>query len=439
MGTISKRFIGRGLALLAVGALLVACTAGDPEEEGSAGTEAADGSTGPTTTFPSGPAPGVTDDSVKIGVTYVDLESLGEVISISHGDYEAAYQALFDDINANGGINGRTLEPVFAPINPVGTDAADAACLELTEDEDVFLVTGFFLDDNVLCPLETHETAVVGGVQTPERLERANAPWLTMESGTDLQSEIIRAMADAGELDGNLGVYGAQADQAQMEDIVLPLLDELGIEVTESALLDAPVDDVAAQEAAVGVIGERFAAAGVDTVLTLATSGLGWAAGNEDSDYRPRLLFTDPNSILAYTSDAAGRDLSVMDGAVAGGVYGGPENLYAMDSMQACKERIEANGGELPDPATMPNDDEDLYVSGYTACRTMILVEAVLEAAGEDLNYGSFAAAADGLEVDLPVQPDPMTFGPPPAADGDPTAYLFDFDQDTREFVLREG
>jgi len=437
MGKISTRAIGRGLTVLVVVVLVAACTAGDPEEEASDGTASTD-SAGPATTFPTGPAPGVTDDSVKIGVTYVDLASLGDVVSISHGDYESAYQALFDDINANGGIHGRTLEPVFAPVNPVGTDGADAACLELTEDEDVFLVTGFFLDDNVLCPVETHETAVVGGVQTPERLARAQAPWFTMESGSDLQTEIIEAMAEAGEFDGNLGVYGAQGDQAQMEEIVLPLLEELGIEVTESAVLDAPADDITAQTAAVGVIGERFEASGVDQVLAIGTSGLGWAAGNEDSDYRPQLLLTDPNSILAYTSDAAGRDLSIVEGAVAGNVYGGPENLYAMDSMQACKERIEANGGELPDPATMPNDDEDLYVSGYTACRTMILIEAVLEAAGEDLNYGSFAAAADGLEVDLPVQPDPMTFGPPPAADGDPTAHLFDFDQDTREFVLRE-
>jgi hypothetical protein len=438
MGKILTRFVGRGLALVAVGALVVGCTAGDPEEEGSDDTGASTDSAAPAATFPTGPAPGVTDDSIKVGVTYVDLESLGDVVSISHGDYESAYQALFDDINANGGIHGRTLEPVFAPINPVGTDGADAACLELTEDEDVFVVTGFFLDDNVLCPLETHETAVVGGVQTPERIERANAPWFTMESGSDLQTEIIEAMADAGELDGSLGVYGAQGDQAQMEEIVLPLLDELGVEVTETAVLDAPIDDVAAQTAAVGVIGESFSASGVDKVLAIGTSGLGWAAGNEDSDYRPQLLLTDPNSILAYTSDAAGRDLSIVEGAVAGSVYGGAENLYAMDSMRACKERIEANGGELPDPATMPNDDEDLYVSGYTACRTMVLLEALLEAAGEDLDYGSFTAAADGLEVDLPIQPDPLTYGPPPAADGDPTAYLFDWDPDELDFVLRD-
>ncbi len=91
-----------------------------------------------------------------------------------------------------------------------------------------------------------------------------------------------------------------------------------------------------------------------------------------------------------------------------------------------------------PSPTPFTEEDSDLWVAGFTACRNVVLLQALIEAAGEDLNYGSFAAGADGLEVDVPVQPDPMTFGPPPAADGDPTAYLFDFDHDTREFVLRE-
>ena len=77
--------------------------------------------------------------------------------------------------------------------------------------------------------------------------------------------------------------------------------------------------------------------------------------------------------------------------------------------------------------------------SGFTACQIMGLLEALLDAAGQDLNYGSFAAAADGLEVDLPIQPDPMTYGPPPSADGDPTAYLHDWDPDAVDFVLRES
>jgi len=201
----SNRGVRRGLALLLVGVVLAGCTSGDQEDSASGQTGGSTDATATAATFPTAPAPGVTDDSVKIGVTYVDLASLGDIVTIDHGDYESAYQALFDDINANGGINGRIVDPVIVPINPVGTEASDAACVQLTEDEDVFAVIGFFLDDGVLCPLEAHETAVIGGVQTPERLDRAAAPWFSPEGSSDFQVEVVRALAEQGELDGALG------------------------------------------------------------------------------------------------------------------------------------------------------------------------------------------------------------------------------------------
>ncbi len=429
------------VAIAFAAALLVGCTAGDDgtaAEDTSAANEtsASGGSTPPS--VPTGPAPGVTDDSVKIGVTFVDLESLGDVVTISHGDYEAAFQAMFDAINEEGGVHGRTLEPVIVPVNPVGTEGADAACTQLTEDEEVFLVTGFFLDDAVLCPLETHQTAVVGALQTPERMARAQAPWFTPEGSTDFQNDIIQAFADEGEFDGTVGVFAAAGQEAQLDEEVLPLLEELGVEVTESAVVDAPPEDIAATNAATAVIAERFETTGVDQVLVVGTSGLTWASGTESLDYRPQLLLTDPNSILAYSSDAAGRDLSILEEAVAGNLYGGAQNIYDLPTMQACRERLEAHGGEMPSPDTMTNDDEDLYNAGFIACRNMVLVAALLEAAGEDLNYGSLVAGAEGLEVDVPIQPDPMTFGSGEAADGDPTAYLYDWDPDETDFVVRE-
>jgi hypothetical protein len=66
------------------------------------------------------------------------------------------------------------------------------------------------------------------------------------------------------------------------------------------------------------------------------------------------------------------------------------------------------------------------------------LFRALVEAAGEDLNYGSFVNGADGLVVDIPNQPEPLTYGPVPAAGGDPPAYLFDWDPDVGDFVLRD-
>jgi Periplasmic binding protein len=425
------------IGLAAAGALLVGCTAGD--DSASEDTSGSSGTTAGSTPAATGPAPGVTDDSVTIGVTYVDLASIGEVVNISHGDYEVAYQALFDQINADGGINGRTINPVILGINPTQTQSADAACVQLTEDDDAFIVMGFFLGESVTCVLNTHETAAIGGSMTPELLEQARAPWYTAAAGTDVQSDIIRAMADAGEFDGTLGVFAAVGDEAQMNDVVLPLLDELGVEVTESAVVDAPADDIAAVNAATGVIAERFESSGVDQVLTVGQSGLTWASGTESLDYRPQLLLTDPNSILAYTSDEAGRDLSVLDGAVAGNLYGGAENIYDLPAMQECIGVIRDAGGVVDDPATAGEEDPETWVSAFAACSDFALLRALLEAAGEDLNYGTLAAGADGLEVQLPSDPDPAVYGPPPAADGDRTAYLYDWDPDEVDFVIRES
>ena len=146
-----------------------------------------------------GPAPGVTDDAVRVGVTFVDEEALSASgLELQLGDNEGAYQALFDQINADGGINGRQIEAVYAPIDPTSSTPAEEACVQLTEDEDVFIVIGFFLADAVRCPVATHATAVVGGSMTPELLADAEAPWLTNLADTDFPVAILEAMADAG-------------------------------------------------------------------------------------------------------------------------------------------------------------------------------------------------------------------------------------------------
>ena len=196
MTTIGRRF-GTALAVAAVATLLAAaCTSGDTSGDDAATTTSEAG--GESAPVASGPAPGVTDDSVKIGVTYVDTASLvASGLNYDLGEHEAVYDALFDQINAEGGINGRQLEPVYAPIDPTSPAPAEEACVQLTEDDDVFLITGFFLTDAVSCPVSTHETAVVGGEMTPALLEAAAAPWVTWSPDTDLPESVVAAYGEA--------------------------------------------------------------------------------------------------------------------------------------------------------------------------------------------------------------------------------------------------
>lgn len=439
MTTRTRRLVA-ALALVAASALVAACTSGDTssDDAGSTTTAAASDDTAPAAT---GPAPGVTDDAVKIGVTYVDTAALvASGLNYDLGDHEAVYTALFDQINADGGINGRQIEPVFAPIDPTSPAPAEEACVKLTEDEDVFLITGFFLADAVSCPVTTHETAVVGGEMTPQLLADAAAPWISWTPDTDAPIAAVSSFDEAGLLDGTVGVFGATRNQEELEETVVPALEEAGVEIAETGIMDAPADDQAAVQTSVQTIAERFEAAGVDTVVVVGESGQDWPTNMADDDsYRPTLLFTTDTAPKAFTSNAATTDTSVLDGSYASGPYGPDQARFDEEAMQACIAILDEAGLDTPTPEDSGDDPSNQpYQAAFQACPDVVLTQALLEAAGEDLNYGTLEAAIDGLEVQVPGDPTPRTFGPAPDADGDPIAYLYEWDTDAQQYVLVE-
>ncbi len=419
--------------MIAAGLVVAGCTAGDSTDSGDSAT--ATTQAGPTAT---GPAPGVTDDAVDIGVTYVDAAAL-EAVGLTYdlGDYEAVYQALFDAINAEGGIHGRELRPVLAPVDPATQQSVDEACVQLTEDADVFLVIGFFLTDAVLCPVATHETAVLGGEMTTERVDQAQAPWLTWTPDGDQPEAVLRALDEAGELDGRVAVYANARDEAQVDDLVVPTLEELGVDVVEVGIETG--DDIPAQEAANQTISERFQAAGADTLVLVGQSGQDWPSFREtDTSYRPQLLFLDGQALNSFTSNEGSTDLSVVDGSLAGGGYGPDQARYDEAEMQACLGVLADAGVDVPAPEDVAADPSNQpYQAAFQACADLAVLRAWFEAAGEDLNYGTLAAATEGLEVSVPGDPTSRTFGPPPDADGNPAAYLFEWDGE--ELVPLDG
>lgn len=424
----------RRVLILSVAAVLLAgsCTAGDDATatDEAAATGATD-VTAPSATFPADPrADGVTDDAIRLGITYVDLASLGDVVNIDHGDYEAAYNAVIDDINADGGINGRRLEPVFAPILPIGTAPADEACVRLTQDEHVFAVLGFVLDDAPLCYLELHDTPVVGGVITQERLDRAEAPWFGVVPGVESITQKLIAAFDAdGAFDGaTVGVVALPADQELMDDVTLPALEEHGVEVAESATIDVPEDDQAAALAQVAVIAERFRSAGIDTVVTVGNAALTTAQGLTPLDYRPRLLATGFESLATYVAAEEGFDATVVHDALTGG-YATAGIQYDEPDMQECLGVVEdATGTAFPDPDTVEPGDPEPYVSAITACLQLSLFRQIAEAAGPSLDNGSFGQAGYDLgAIDLPGDGGSATYGPD-SLDGDMPVYLLRYD-----------
>src|SRR6185295_6455662 len=98
--------------------------------------------------------------------------------------------------------------------------------------------------------------------------------------------------------------------------------------------------------------------------------------------------------------------------------------------MQDCTAIVEeATGETLPDPATARPGDPEPYVSVFAACIQMSLFRQIAEAAGDDLDNGTFGQAGYTLgEVELPGAGGPATYGPD-SLDGDMPIYLLRFDE----------
>lgn len=430
--------------------LVTACksTADEVSSSSAAGTVGTPGGSGATgTSAPSGAAssdpraPGVSADTIKVGVAFLDLSRLKDILKIDHGDYEAAYRALFDDVNARGGINGRMLEPVIVPVHPSGTAAADAACTKLTQDEQVFVAIGFFRDDNVLCYLDVNPTPVIGGTMTSERLSKAKVAWYTTEASEDAEADAIRALVAAGELGDKVAVVGMAADQQALDSTIEPVLAELGVTTVETALIDAPATDTAANYAAAEVIAQRFESAGAEQVLVLGTAAaVPFMQGILRTAYRPQLVFSNLNAISAFTSND-GNDFSILEGALAGAPYDLFDDFLTMGgATKECVDNQTAAGLVLKHEADVPEGEPTQAVSSLLACSQMALLEAILQKAGPDLDFGTFKAAGDSLgAIDLASYPDPMNYGAPPSADGDPKVYVYEWDTAAADFVLSES
>ena len=427
----------RWAAVAAAGAVLLAvggCKSSNGDSSSGA-TRTTTGS-GSTEVAKDTRAPGVTADAIKVGITYPDLSSLKDVIDVDNGDYRKAYTAVVDSINAKGGIAGRKIDPIFAPINPVGANAAAAACTKLTQDEKVFVTVGFFLNDDVLCYLQTNPTPVIGGAMTQERLSKAKVAWYTTEPGDDVEIDTIRALAEGGKLDGKVAVIGAAADRQSLDKTIKPLLEELHVNVVDTALTDAPPTDANVGSAQSDTIVERFKSKGANQILVIGTaSGTVVLTALGKTDYHPAVRFSTMNLPVSYAA-AKGSDLAPLAGAATGGLFNGQNNFPSLGGVtKECVDIIEKAGMKMIPVDEVPKGEPRNAAAANFTCIHLYLLKAILEKAGKNLDYGTFKAAGDSLgKVDLPFSPDPWNFGAPPKADGDPKIYLYEWNASTKAF-----
>ena len=346
---------------------------------------------------------GVTPEVIKVGVSSFDWDRLAALgVSFGVTNAEDIYVAALEAINDRGGVHGRMLEIHSVNYLPVGTTEADAACVELTEDHEVFVVVGATLGDGVLCYTELHETAavVVGGM-TEERKARARAPYATVSNETAERSEaFVAAMDELGLLEGKtIGVTGSIDVSEDAYDFTMDALRDAGYDPI-GGLTGDNNDDLGASARDAELVYERFRTSGVD--VTVSTTGVPLAMANAISagyETDQWLLLT---SMTARGLRAEGVDPFYIDGAYSVNLT--PIGTTAQPAMaddpivSACVDDMEARTGrELPYELDVEISN---IGSALAACSFASILEAALINAGPDLTNDTFQA---GLEAIGPI------------------------------------
>ena len=400
----------RSIAAVAVTAALslalagAGCTASDDDSSGAGGasSDGGDGAGGGAT------ATGVTADTVRLGVAGVDpaqLEELG--IEAEGPPSQALNEAWVAAQNEQGGVAGRQIELVFRPFLPTGEAEADAACVELTEDQQVFLVTGIFTDDTPLCFTEAHETPYLGQFgHSAERDRRSKAPFVALEMSDERQRLAgLQVFLDEGALDGRVALYWGAPDTQVVDDFVKPALDEAGVDVVVETALDDFGGDQAAQDQALDTIVERIRAADPDVVLNVSDFLPPLEAFQRNGWLPDRVLSTSAQALVADVLTAGGLDADTLSHVTVAAPYAPTKQELVDDpEVQRCVDEYNAADPDVPvDLDAISGDALDAVANECAAFRLFVLAA---EAAGPDLTSDSWGAAAESLgEVDLPGMP----------------------------------
>ncbi len=379
---------------------------------------------------------GVTPTKIYVGITY---ETNGDAANaaigatgISQGDPQADAKAVVDDINAHGGVAGRTLVPVWHALNAASSDTYSdmdqQACATYTQDNHVFAAMDKGLTDNFLACMENAGAMNFnsGTILYPDQGVLQQFPYY-FEAGTlttdRLFQQLPRSLATMGYYSGwdaNLG----QASPAATTKIGVLTYDKPEWNRPLNRLLAGlnaqghPVDpgdvikvawpnSTSDEQGVVSAVGNaelKFRQDGVNHVILLDANGIlliFFSRAAQGQQYHPRYGLESGSG--TQTVESGGDvDASQLNGAVGFGwspdIDLTPSNAakYEPPRMKACLDMIDKRTGQSL--ASQPNAAG--IAIGY--CDTLYLLKWGVEHAGPSITRNTVTAALQNTGLNYP-------------------------------------
>ena len=324
--------------------------------------------------------------------------------------------------------------PYLVAVNPSGTAPAATACTQLTEDDTVFVAIGPL---EATCYLE-HDTPVVASIYAAGTSSSVAQDFTTTPPNSAYDPLQLSVYDKQGVFKHKkVALFGGDPGDESELALVQSALTKLRVPVVTTAVDSAPEGDIAAENAQVTVIAQRFQSDGVNEVVAVGDGSAIWPEGLSaiQSTYNPPWVATSESDFTGavsssdnpiylknvVTSSPLTPPAAIWDNA-------GTQKCVALDRKDYPSNHINAFNASLP-------DSEETWLGIEIACADMALFADIVTAAGKDLTVSSFVHAGYGLKnLVLPGTNAPVSFGP-----GRPYAlgpvYMVHYDAATKAVV----
>lgn len=355
--------------------------------------------------------PGVTDTTIKLGLVQVDYSCIKDFVDFTRGDQEKTYKVFVDDLNAKGGILGRTVEPVYRDFCPIGNSQALSTCTSFTEDDKVFAVVGVFIDqsgDAQLCIAKNHQTVeIIHNVSQAWIDEAPKGLLLTPNITTDRRlSVILDLLARDKTLQGKKAAVLTQPDSKdRVDELVTPALKKMKVKQGDTAVLNITGTDTSAAQSQLEAFIEKWKAEGVDTFVLVGQVVVSKTYVTMLKDAFPKAtLIADQTPVaLSGGQDAvtAKTDPNPYQGLIS--AEGQSEQArFETPVMQRCVKTYEkATGTTVVAPKDVKPDADgkrtEVYASVEDACGDILFFATIAEKAGKQLNNTTWTKAVNSM------------------------------------------
>jgi hypothetical protein len=369
---------------------------------------------------------GVTPDTVTVGILSASEDTLAAVGATYKGrPIEQVTQPFIDEINANGGINGRRVVPAFTRFNPASADDMVAACINQSQDHKVFAslaLLGFYGEGEVC--LANQQTPTISDANSSEyTLYQREKGWVrqtSMDKDRTLKNWIDwMAASQTATPATRIGLVYTDVpeDRQVVNEVVLPYLRSKGLDVKDVAIFTLSSIDAMVAEAQRAAF--KFKADGIQLVLPV-TNFLQFFLFVQQADltgYVPRYTVTDFGGMA---SDATGfYPPSQWDGVTGttSSLSGQPKLNGVPDIPQAqdCLHTYNAAGLHFnPDPNHPQLPDPVEVTTMLTVCEHLALFADAARRAGLNPTRQGFldALGTTGTWSYRVVETPPLLFKP---------------------------